>query len=150
MEFTKQQKPLWGSIFIFISPLSISRNVSYSIVHWKSIFLESKGTKNWIRIQKTFDQNLQPPIAQVIGRLFAPSQKLKKWTQPFRQCFELGMGILNALRKIFLVVYGPIFKLQGFECVRFQGKNCVTKMVSNFSKINSGLTKPKKMNKKYQ
>ena len=88
--------------------------------------------------------------SQVIGRLFAPSQKLKKLTQRFRQCFELPMGILNVLRKIFWVVYGPILKLQGFECVRFQGKNCVTKTVSNFSEINSGLTKPKKMNKKYQ
>ena len=30
---------------------------------------------------------------QLIGRLFSPSQKLKKWTHPFRLCFELGMGI---------------------------------------------------------
>ena len=87
---------------------------------------------------------------QVIGRIFAPSQKLKKLTQQFRLCFELPMGILNVLYKIFWVVYGPILKLQGFECVRFQGKNCVTKTVSNFSEINSGLTKPKKMNKNYQ
>ena len=106
------------------------------------------------QIFRVFDGVYSSPMlsshTQVIGRLFAPSQKLKKWTQRFRQCFELVFGILNAVRKIFLVVYGPIFKLQGFECVRFQGKNCVTKMVSNFSEINSGLTIPKKMNKIYQ
>ena len=77
-------------------------------------------------------------FSQVIGRLFAPSQKLKKWTQPFRQCFELVFGILNAPRKIFLAVYEPILKLQGLEGVGFQGKNCLTKMVSNFSKIDCG------------
>ena len=76
--------------------------------------------------------------AQVIGRLFAPSQKMKKWTQQFRQCFELVLGILNAPRKIFLAVYEPILKLQGFEGVGFQGKNCFTKMVSNFSEIDCG------------
>ena len=37
-------------------------------------------------------------------------------------CFQLGMGILNAPRKIFLVVYGPILKLQGLQGVGFQGK----------------------------
>ena len=31
-------------------------------------------------------------VTQLIGRLFSPSQKLKKLTQPFRICFELGMG----------------------------------------------------------
>jgi hypothetical protein len=50
------------------------------------------------------------------------------------------MGILNAPSKKFLVVYGPILKLQGFECIGFQGKNCITKMVSNFSNINFGFT----------
>ena len=79
-----------------------------------------------------------PTGAQVIGRLFSPSQKLKKWTHPFWQCFELGMGILNVPRKIFLAVYEPILKLQGLEGVGFQGKNCLTKMVSNFSKIDCG------------
>ena len=37
-------------------------------------------------------------------------------------CFELGMGILNAPRKIFWVVYGPILKLQGLQGIGFQGK----------------------------
>ena len=32
---------------------------------------------------------------QLIGRLFSPSQKMKKWTHPFWLCFELGMGIYN-------------------------------------------------------
>ena len=34
------------------------------------------------------------------------------------------MGVLNAPRKFFWVVYGPIVKLQGLEGVGFQGKNC--------------------------
>ena len=37
------------------------------------------------------------------------------------------MGILNAPRKFFLVIYEPIFTLQGFECVRFQGKIALQK-----------------------
>ena len=37
-------------------------------------------------------------------------------------CFELGIGILNVPRKIFLVVYEPILELQGLVVVEFQGK----------------------------
>jgi hypothetical protein len=59
---------------------------------------------------------------QLIGRLFSPSQKSKKLSHPFLVCFELGMGILNAPRKFFLVVYGPILKLQGLQGVGFQSK----------------------------
>ena len=36
---------------------------------------------------------IAPPCTQLLGRLFSPSQKLKKWTHPFRLCFELGLGI---------------------------------------------------------
>ena len=36
-------------------------------------------------------------------------------------CFELGIGILNAPRNIFWVVYEPILKLRGLQGVRFQG-----------------------------
>jgi len=86
----------------------------------------------------------------VSGRLFSPSQKLKKLSQPFRQCFELVFGILNVKPKILWVVYGPILKLQGLEIVKFQGKNCFTKMVSNFSEINIGLIYHEKMSKKYE
>ena len=75
---------------------------------------------------------------QVLGRLFAPSQKSKKLSHQFRVCFELGIGILNAPRKIFFEVYEPILKLQGLQGVRFQGKNCFTKMASNFSEIDCG------------
>ena len=53
-------------------------------------------------------------------------------------CFELDIGILNAPRKIFLEVYEPILKLQGLVAVEFQGKDCFTKMASNFSEINCG------------
>ena len=59
---------------------------------------------------------------QVIGSLFAPSQKSKKLSHHFRVCLELVFGILNAPRKIFLAVYEPILKLQGLQGVRFQGK----------------------------
>ena len=54
----------------------------------------------------------------------------------------LGYALLNATRKIFLVVYGPHRELQGLQGVGFQGKNCFIKMVSNFSEINFGFTKP--------
>jgi len=53
-------------------------------------------------------------------------------------CFELGIGISNAPRKIFLAVYEPILKLQGPAAVKFQGKNCFTKMASDFSEIDCG------------
>ena len=36
---------------------------------------------------------------------------------------------------IFLVVYAPHRALEGLQGVGFQGKNCFTKMVSNFSEI---------------
>ena len=75
---------------------------------------------------------------QVLGRLFAPSQKSKKLSHQFRVCFELGIGILNGPRKIFLVVYEPILKLQGLVAVEFQGKNCFKKMASNISEIDCG------------
>ena len=80
-------------------------------------------------------------LTQLIGRLSSPSQKRKKLSHPFRVCFELGMDILNVPRNFFLVVYGPILKLQGLEGVGFQGKNCFTKMVSNFSEINYNMKK---------
>ena len=65
---------------------------------------------------------------------------MEKLSQPFWVYFQVGMGILNAPRKIFWVVTGPILELQGLEIVKFQGKKCLTEMVSNFSKINFGLT----------
>jgi hypothetical protein len=76
--------------------------------------------------------------SQLPGRLSSPSQKMKKLSHPFSVCFELGIGILNPPRKIFWVVSGPILKLQGLQGVEFQGKNCFTKMASNFSEIDCG------------
>ena len=87
---------------------------------------------------------------QVLGRLFAPSQKSKKLSHHFRVCFELDFGILNAPRKIFWGVSGPIWELQRFEAVKFQGIKCFTKMASNFSEINFGFTYHEKMNRKKQ
>ena len=40
----------------------------------------------------------------------------------------------------FLVVYEPYRALEGLQGVRFQGKNCLTKLVSNFSEIDFGFT----------
>ena len=77
-------------------------------------------------------------FTQVLGSLFAPSQKSKKLSHHFWVCFELDFGILNAPRKIFLAVYEPILKLQGLQGVGFQGKNGFTKMASNFSEIDFG------------
>ena len=51
-------------------------------------------------------------------------------------CFELGIGILNAPRKIFLAVHEPILKLQGLVAVKFQGCESHTKRtpISNLLK----------------
>ena len=43
-------------------------------------------------------------------------------------------------RYIFLVVYEPYRVLEGLQGVGFQGKNCFTKLVSNFSEIDFGFT----------
>ena len=50
---------------------------------------------------------------------------------------------------IFLVVYEPQRALEGLQGVRFQGKNCFTKVVSNFSEINFGFKQQEKMSKKH-
>ena len=91
--------------------------------------VENKEQSNWI--WKSY-------WTQVLGRRFDPSQKSKKLSHHFWVCFELGIGILNVPRKIFLVVYEPILKLQGLVAVEFQGKNCFKKMASNFSEIDCG------------
>ena len=91
-----------------------------------------------VQIQNDIFKSQRNRRTQVLGRLFAPSQKSKKLSHHFRVCFELGIGILNAPRKIFLAVYEPILKLQGLVAVKFQGKNGFTKMASNFSEIDCG------------
>ena len=53
-------------------------------------------------------------------------------------------------RCIFLAVYEPYRVLECLKGVGFQGKNCFTKMVSNFSEIDFGIPKhKKKIIKKY-
>ena len=47
-------------------------------------------------------------------------------------------------RYIFLVVYEPYRVLEGLQGAGFQGKNCFTKMLSNFSEIDFGIPKHKK------
>ena len=59
-------------------------------------------------------------------------------------CFELGIGILNVPRKIFLVVYEPILKLQGLVAVEFQGKNCFKKWPQTSPKLIVALDNMKK------
>ena len=49
----------------------------------------------------------------------------------------------------FLVVYEPYRALEGFQVVGFQGKNCFTKMVPNFSETDFGFSYHEKMDKKY-
>jgi len=44
----------------------------------------------------------------------------------------------RSIDTIFLVVYEPYRALEGLD-VGFQGKNCFTKMASNFSEIDCGL-----------
>ena len=44
----------------------------------------------------------------------------------------------GSIDTIFLVVYEPHRALEGLQGVGFQGKNCFTEMVSNFSEINYG------------
>ena len=72
------------------------------------------------KLEKVVDPGVHYP--QLIGRLSSPSHKMKKLSHRFWVCFELGIGVLNAPRKIFLVVSGPILKLQGLQGVGFQGK----------------------------
>ena len=59
-------------------------------------------------------------------------------------CFELGIGILNAPRKIFLVVYEPILKLQGLVAVEFQDKNGLQKWPQTSPKLIVALDNMKK------
>ena len=138
--------PRWGTWFFFF--VQIIFYLLFMNIH--NIYTPNQVSKvlgNLSRITLPFwtvcawkHEERNKHRAQVIGRLFSPSQKLKKWTQRFRQCFQLGMGILNATRKIFLVVYGPHRELQGLQGVGFQGKKYFAKMVSNFSEINFGFT----------
>ena len=81
----------------------------------------------WYQTSKCFGGKETLDRSQVLGRLFALSQNIKKLSHQFWVCFELGIGILNVPRIIFLVVYEPILKLQGLVAVEFQGKNCFKK-----------------------
>ena len=48
------------------------------------------------------------------------------------------------------MVYEPHRVLECLQSVGFQGKNCFTKTVSNFSEIDFGIPKHKKVIKKFQ
>ena len=118
-----------------------SCNVLYVPILLSRLFLRSKSVVMCSTSQSfilTKVSSYRIGTSQVSGSLFAPSQKSKKLSHHFRVCFELGIGILNVPRKIFLVVYEPILELQGLVAVEFQGKNCFKKMASNFSEIDCG------------
>ena len=70
--------------------------------------------------------------------------KVKIALQNWSQIYHLP----RSLDTIFLVVYEPYRVLRGLQGVGFRGKECFTKMVSNFSEINSGFTYHEKINKK--
>ena len=61
---------------------------------------------------------------------------MKKWTENIIMTFKY---LPRSIDTIFLVVYEPYRALEGLEDVGFQGKNCFTKMASNFSEIDWGL-----------
>ena len=61
---------------------------------------------------------------------------MKKWTENIIMTFKY---MPRSIDTIFLVVYEPYRALEGLEDVGFQGKNCFTKMASNFSEIDCGL-----------
>ena len=66
---------------------------------------------------------------------------MKKWTENIIMTFRY---LPRSIDTIFLVVYEPYRALEGLEDVRFQGKNCFTKMASNFSKIDFGFKQQEK------
>ena len=55
--------------------------------------------------------------------------------------------VSRSIDTIFLVVFEPHRVLECLQGVRFQGKNCFTKTVSNFSEIDFGIPKQKSYQK---
>ena len=93
--------------FILSSQCKTQRTtLHYPVSFSQNLVLVKKDTGKWFAITNLPVMILgqlaaTPGPPQVIGRLFSPSQKLKKLTQRFRQCFQLDMGILNATAKFF-------------------------------------------------
>ena len=54
--------------------------------------------------------------------------------------YDIFFYLPRSIDTIFLMIYEPHRVLEGVQSGGFQGKNCLTKMVSHFSKINFGLT----------
>ena len=60
---SQNSKSLYEVVFLYSYPNYLFQEMYLIQSYIENLFfLESKGTKNRIRIQKTFDQNLQPPI----------------------------------------------------------------------------------------
>ena len=84
--------------------------------------------------------------------------KVKNASQKWSQTSPKSILALHAMKKLtensnmtflylprsidtnFLVVYEPCRVLEGLQGVGFQGKNCLTKMVSNFSETDFGFS----------
>ena len=62
---------------------------------------------------------------------------MKKLTENINMTFWY---LPRSINTIFLVVYEPYKVLEGLQGVGFQGKNCFTKMVSNFSETDFGFS----------
>ena len=71
--------------------------------------------------------------SQTSPKLILAFHNMKKWTKNIIMAF---CYLPRSTDTIFLVVYDPNRALEGLRGVGFQGKNCFTKLVSNFSEIN--------------
>ena len=63
-----------------------------------------------------------------------------------KKCENSNLLSTQVNRYNFLVAYELHRVLEDLKGVGFQGKNCITKMVSNFSEIDFGIPKHKKKN----
>ena len=75
--------------------------------------------------------------SQTSPKLIFAFHNMKKWTKNIIMAF---CYLPRSTDTIFLVVYDPNRALEGLQGVGFQGKNCFTKLVSNFSEIDFGFT----------
>ena len=62
---------------------------------------------------------------------------MKKLTEKSNMTF---CNLPTSIDTNFLVVYEPYRTLEGLQGVGFQGKNCLTKMASNFSETDFGFS----------
>ena len=73
--------------------------------------------------------------SQTSPKLILAFHNMKKWTKNIIMAF---CYLPRSTDTIFLVVYDPNRALEGLQGVGFQGKNCFTKLVSNFTETDFG------------